>query len=301
MRLTLTELRNNCLVFSHRFDGAFREILSQQGELVDQIATAVFRGAESAELRRAERAITNDIGAYDFYLRGLAAHRRGGISPDNARAAFAYFSQALDIDPKFARALAWRICAVSWYAPEYLVDPAPREIQFALSIDECDAEVRRIAGFMHLYRGDYEDGIRHIERAVELNPSDAYLLASSAVFWAYNGEPQNGLRHERAMLLDPFLPSWCVEDHGVVLYSMGAYAKAIESLQRPALPSPRALAFLAVSQMAPGQAEFAKASVERIRHIDRDYSVDRFMSITYFRRESDKTALRQGLQRAGLS
>jgi DNA-binding SARP family transcriptional activator/TolB-like protein len=302
VRLTLIDLRGNGVVFNHRFDGAFREILSQQSELVDRIATAVFRGAERAELRRAERMLTNDIGAYDLYLRGLAAHRRGGISPDNARDAFAYFSRAIDIDPKFARALAWRICSAGWYAPEYLRDAAPKDIQFALSIDEQDAEVQRIAGFLHLFRGEYEDCIRHIERAVDLNPSDAYLRASSAVFWAYSGEPRNGLKHiERAMLLDPFLPSWCVEDYGVVLYSMGAYAKAVESLQRLPLPSPRALAFLAASQVASGRSDLAKLSVERIRHIDRDYSVDRLMMATYYRREADKTALRQGLQSAGLN
>lgn len=300
--LTLTDLRTNSLVFADHFDGSFELIFSHQGNLIDRISTNIFRNAEKAEVRRAIRAPTRDIGAYEWYLRGLASHRRAGISPENARQAFSYFSRAIDIDPDFARAYAWRICAVGWYAPEYFVDPGLREIHHALSIDEYDAEVQRIAGALHLYRGDYDDGIRHIEYAVELNPSDAYLLAASAVYWAYYGEPENGLKHiERAIMLDPFLPVWCVEDHGVVLYSMGAYAEAIESLQRLSFPTRRALSFLAASQIATGELAKAKSAVNEIRLIERDYSFEQFMMTEYFRHKEVRTSLRNRLNQAGLS
>lgn len=299
--LTLTDLRNGILVFSDHFEGAFDAIFSHQDDVIDRIATSIFRKAETAELHRAERAPTRDIGAYEWYLRGLASHRRAGISPDNARQAFSHFTQAIDIDSEFARAYAWRICSVGWYAPEYFVDPGLKEIHYALSIAEQDAEVQRIAGALHLYRGDYEDGIRHIERAVELNPSDAYLLAASAVYWAYYGEPQHGLKHiERALTLDPFLPVWCVEDHGVVLYSMGAYPEAIGSLERLSFPTPRALAFLAASHVANGDLDRARTAVGKILHIARDYSVDQLMMTNYYRHEEDKKALRERLRRAGL-
>lgn len=302
IRLTLSDLRENRLALSQHFDGAFENFHSAQGELINQIATAIFRSAEKSEVQRAERAPTKDIGAYEWYLRGLAAHRRAGISPDNARNAFSYFSEAIDIDPSFARALAWRLCAASWYAPEYLVDPGLKQIHYALSIDENDAEVQRVAGAMHLYRGDYEDGIRHIERAIELNSSDAYLLASSAVYWAYYGEPQNGLKHiERAIMLDPFLPAWCLEDHGVVLYSMGEFHLAIGSLQKMSYPRARALAYLAASQVAAGQTEDAKVSIAKIRHISPGYSVNELMATCYYRQKSDKIGLRGRLNQAGLN
>ena len=117
--------------------------------------------------------------------------------------------------------MALRLCAVSWYDRDYMFDPGMKQMQEALSFDEGDAEVHRVAGALHLYRGDHEQGIRHLERAVELNPSDAYLLATSAIYWAYYGEPRNGLKHmDRAMKLDPFLPAWCVEDHGALLYAL---------------------------------------------------------------------------------
>lgn len=301
IRLTVTDLRDNRLVFSHRFDGAVADFLFGQGDLVDQIASAIFHRTQGAEVRRAERAPTENMTAYDWFLRGLAAHRRSGIMPDNARRAFANFTRAIDLDPRFARAIAWRLCAVSWFNWDYILEPGMRQIQEALSIDEEDAEVQRIAGALHLYSGDGEQGLRHIERAVELNPSDAYLMASSAVYWAYYGEPAKGLKHiERAMALDPFLPAWCVEDHGVVLYAMGEFEASIASLTRLAFPSPRALAYMAASQVAANQSDAGQATIARLRRVSRDFSASRLLATAYYRRESDRTFLRERLNAAGL-
>jgi adenylate cyclase len=302
VNISLTDLRDKTLVYGDRFEGSFERLFDYEGKLVDRIATSIVRNTETAEFERAQRVPTLDMGAYEWYLRGLAAHRRAGISPQNARDAFSHFSEAINMDPDFARALAWRICSVGWYAPEYFVSPGLKEIHHALSIDEHDAEVQRIAGALHLYRGDYDEGITHIERAVALNSSDAYLLAASAVYWAYYGQPENGLKHiVRAMQLDPFLPVWCVEDHGVVLYSMDDFSGAIDSLQRLSFPTPRGLSYLSASQAAAGDIEGARKSVERIRHISRNYSVDELMMTNYYRRNSDREALRTRLIQAGLA
>lgn len=300
VHLTLTDLRDNRLVFSHKFDGSFPGLLFDQNELTDRIATLVFHRAEGAEMLRAQRAPTQDIGAYQWYLRGLSAHRRAGISPDNAKEAFDHFTRAIALDPRFARAIAWRLCAVSWFNREYLFDPGMQQIREALSIDEEDAEVHRIAGAVHLYQGDHEQGIRHIERAVELNPSDAYLLATSAIYWAYYGEPENGLKHmDRAMRLDPFLPAWCVEDHGILLYSLGDYSGAIVSLHKLASPSLRSLAYLAASQVENGQGEDAQGTVRKIRSLARDFSVDQLLANAYYRNARDRDRLRERLNKAG--
>ena len=302
VHLTLTDLRDNRLVFSHKFDGSFPGLLFDQNELTDQIATLVFHKAQGAEILRAERAPTQHIGAFEWYLRGLSAHRRAGISPDNAREAFDHFTRAIALDPRFARAIAWRLCAVSWFDQQYLFDPGMQQIQEALSIDEEDAEVQRVAGALHLYRGDHEQGIRHIERAVELNPSDAYLLAASAIYWAYYGEPKNGLKHmDRAMKLDPFLPTWCVEDHGILLYSMQDWGGAIASLQKLASPSLRSLSYLAASQVVNGQGDDARGTVRRIRSLARDFSSDQLLATAYYRNTRDRDQLRERLNAAGLA
>lgn len=302
VHLTLTDLRQDRLIFSHRFDGLFPGLLLDQNDLADQIASVLFHKTQGAEMQRAERAPTADAGAFEWYLRGLSDHRRSGISPDYARSAFANFSRAIDLDPHFARAIAWRLCAVSWYDPDFLVTPGVAQIQQALSLADDDAEVHRVAGALCMQRAEHDQGIFHLERAIDLNPSDAYLLATSAVYWAYNGMPDRGLPHiDRAMKLDPFLPAWCVEDHGIVLYAMEDYGGAIRSLRRLSAPSLRSMAYLAAALVASGQTDEGKAVVARIRQMASSFTTDDVLSTAYYRRPEDRDRLRYRLAKAGLA
>ncbi|MFN4142434.1 BTAD domain-containing putative transcriptional regulator [Aestuariivirga sp.] len=301
IHLNLIDLRVNHLVFSHRFDGVFPGAVFDQGELADQLATAIFHKTQTAEMKRAEQVPSQSGSALEWYLRGLAAHRRSGILPENAKDAFDCFSQAIAIDPRFARAMAWRLCAVSWYNPAYLIDPGMRQIQEALSIDEEDAEIHRIAGALHMYRGDSAQALRHMERAIYINPSDAYLLATSAVYWAFSGEPQRGLALiDRAMSLDPFLPAWCLEDHGVVLYTMQDYDEAVRSLTHLASPRPRALAYLAASQVGAGLGEAAKHTIRKALAIAPGLSAEQLLATEYYCYPQGKERLRTMLNAAGL-
>ena len=302
LNISLTNLRDQQLVFGDKFEGQFRDLFMKQDELIAGISSTILRRAEDAEIKRVRTVPTSDMSAYDYYLRGLAAHRRAGIHPDNARQAFEYFTKAIEIDPEYARAYAWRICAVAWYQPEYLEDPGLRQIHYALSLDEHDAEVLRIAGALHLYRGDYDEGLEYIQGAVRLSPNDAYLLASSAVYWCYYGEPEKGLPLvERAMRLDPFLPVWCVEDHGVTLYSMADYDSSISALKRLAYPTPRSLCYTAASQVVLNQIPQAKKTIRQLLRIAPSYTTEQFMSSVYYRLNEQKTALIDRLATAGLS
>lgn len=299
--LTLTDLRQDRLVFSHKFDGLFPGLLLDQNDLADQIASVLFHKAQGSEMQRAERAPTSDHGAFEWYLRGLSDHRRSGISPDYARSAFANFTRAIDLDPHFARAIAWRLCAASWYDPDYLRQPGVAQIQQALSLADDDAEVHRVAGALCMQRGEHEQGIFHIERATDLNPSDAYLLATSAVYWAYDGKPDRGLTHiDRAMKLDPFLPAWCLEDYGIVRYAMSDFDGAVRALRQLSAPSLRSLSYLAASQVALGLTKDSKGSVLRIRQMAPAYTSQDVLNTAYYRRAEDRDLLKDRLAQAGL-
>ena len=102
------------------------------------------------------------------------------------------------------------------------------------------------------------------------------------------------------MRLDPFLPAWCVENHGVVLYTMDEYSAAIQSLTRLASPQPRALAYLAACQIEVGDEDAARSSIGRLRRIAPALTADQLLSTEYYSRDSDKRSLRGRLIAAGL-
>lgn len=299
---SITELKTNTLVHGERFEGKFHDLFEQQSVIVDRIASNLFNRTQDAEIDRLSARLTNNIGAYELYLSGLASHRRSGISTQNARQAVQHFNDAILIDPEFVRARAYRLCSLSWYESDLVDEIGMAEIGRLLVVDENDAEVHRIAGALHHYRGDFDAAVAHIERAVQLNPSDAYLIANSAVYRAYAGDGDGGLRLiERAMEVDPFLPAWCVEDHGVVLYAIGDYAQAVTSLRRLPVPSPRALAYLAAALVALGDPVAANLAVERIRRIAPDFKFNEFMHWAAFKEDAIREGLRVRLGQAGLA
>lgn len=298
---SIVDLGDGTVIHGDRFDGAFADLFERQGIIIDRLASTLFNRTQQSEMDRFAARLTNDIGAYELYLLGLASHRRGGISPENARIAVRRFDEATEIDPDFVRAHAFRMCAASWYTPAHADEAEFRKIDTLVQLDDNDPEVHRIAGALHQMAGNSDTAVAHIDKAVLLNPSDAYLLASSAVYRAYSGDCDGALQQiERAMEVDPFLPTWCVEDHGVVLYANEDYVGAAASLRRLTTPSPRALAYLAASLAAQGDIASAQLAVQRIHQIDPDYSLERFLWLATFRSGDVKDALRSRLEKSGL-
>lgn len=297
---SIVDVKENRVIHADRFEGRFEDLFAQQSVMVDRIASTLFNRTEQAEIDRLSLRMTGDIGAYELYLSGLSLHRRGGISTQNAYDAVRQFDSAIAIDPEFVRARAFKICASSWFKPEVL-DSDFAEIDRLIALDANDPEVHRIAGALNSMSGETDVAVAHIDRAVELNPSDAYLLANAAVYRAYAGDGTGALRLiERANQVDPFLPAWCVEDHGVVLYASGSYEQAVETLRRLSVPSPRALAYLAASLVGQNDMSGASRAIERLRRVSPDYSIMQTIRFAHFSDKDTRDRLRSHLNQAGL-
>jgi len=299
---SITDLKRDQIVYGDRFEGKFHDLFEQQSVLVDRIASALFNRTEQAEIDQLAARLTNDIGAYECYLFGLSAHRRSGIALQNARKAVRHFEDAIRIDPEFVRAHAQRICALSWYDPDLAYGISFSQIDQLVALDDNDPEIHRIAASLHLFHGDYDVAVDHIDRAVELNPSDAYLIANSAISRLYADDKDGALRLiERAMEVDPFLPAWCVEDHGVVLYARGDYAGAIASLRRLSLPSPRALAYLAAAYVALGDQASATLAADRISRMSPEFTRHQITQFELYRDKGARSLLEARMARAGIA
>lgn len=298
---SITDLAADRVVHADRFEGAFADLFAQQSVMADRIASTLFNRTEQAQMDRLAARLTDDMGAYERYLFGLSAHRRGGISVHNAHDAVRHFESAIAIDPRFVRARAFRLCALSWFAPKIVDETGFAEIDRLIAIDDNDPEVHRIAGALNHIAGDTDVAVAHIERAVDLNPSDAYLLSNAAAYRAYAGDADGALALiRRAMVVDPFLPAWCVEDHGVVLFANGSWTEAVGVLRRLSVPTPRALAYLAAALVEQGDTPAASRAIERLRRIAPDFTIENLMRFASFKDSAILARLRGNLGRAGL-
>jgi adenylate cyclase len=95
-------------LWSERYDRPLTDIFALQDEIRQKIVTALKVKLTLEENERFQRVPTNNLEAYDFYLRGLESRLRAsyeGKKEANAQAR-QMFEKAIELDPKYAGAYA---------------------------------------------------------------------------------------------------------------------------------------------------------------------------------------------------
>ncbi|MCW8088293.1 winged helix-turn-helix domain-containing tetratricopeptide repeat protein [Sabulicella glaciei] len=206
-------------VWADRFDGTMEDIFALQDRVAEAVAAAVEPKLEAAEIGRAYTKPTENLDAYDLYLRALSRAYR--FTRKDSDVAMSKLRQAVALDPNFALAKAFsaghRVIrkAQGWSGPEEWVEGAAWA-RDALKLEPDDPSVLRLAALAVAYLArDYAAGIAAAERALARNSGSAQVLVSCA--WVYifacQSEKAIGLL-ERAMRLSP-------HDHEKVLMFSG--------------------------------------------------------------------------------
>jgi tetratricopeptide (TPR) repeat protein len=238
--------------------------------------------------------------AFEHLLRGVDYHRLGGVTDDNARAAVKCFTKAIEADPNYAAAYAWRVCAASWLS-DFDFDEGERDIRRALELDPCDPEANRILGYYELLRGNFDDAEAHSLRAMELNPSDAYIKARCANVSTYVGRADRSLALlDQAEELDPFLPVWCIEERGIALYALERYQEALDALAKLVFQTYRSRLYRAAALVALDRSVEARRLVREAIAGNPGLTASKFMFKECYRDQEKRRELRRRLVDAGL-
>ncbi len=223
-------------IWAEKFDRPIEQILQIQDEITETVVSTICGQIRNIETNRSNSRGTDNLRAYDHLLRGLAYHKNGYTSYDNYARAFEEFTNAIELDPQFARARAWIVCAqASMWATksEQNINEALDAARFALTLDEKESETHRILGSLYLYDRNYELCGHHFNEAIRLSPNDAHIAVKTGRYYAYIDEPDKALETvERAMRLNPLHPGWYWMELGIIHYSMGDYAKAIDTFYK---------------------------------------------------------------------
>lgn len=168
----------------HRWTQTYDRNLESLFEVQSEVAEATARalqvklfGGERAALQRIP---TQDLEAYDQYLRGLVASREFSLE-SNARA-IQCFEEAVRLDPKFGLACAWLASAYvagvgDFYSVASVRSRLDELVHRALQLCPEEAEAHSAAGnFAMQLDQDWERADAEFRRAIELNPSSASAL-----------------------------------------------------------------------------------------------------------------------------
>jgi adenylate cyclase len=208
----LVESENGVHIWADRYDGDLSEIFELQDKVAMAVVGAITPKLEQAEIERAGRKTTESLGAYDCYLRGMAAfYTRKSGSLGEARQ---FYDRAIELDPVFAAAHAMAAYCNAMMVgggakpDKALAAETSRLVSRAVELDRNDATVLARAAFVHARLArDLGMAASYSERAQTLNPNFALAWAVSGWVKVWLGEPEIGIEHfARAIRLSPLGP-----------------------------------------------------------------------------------------------
>jgi TolB-like protein/predicted Zn-dependent protease len=212
VNVQLIKAANDSHLWADTFDRKLTDIFSVESEIGKAIADQL----RAKLTRREEQAIaakpTDNVEAYDAYLRGLAYCHRPGYSGADILDAIKSFRKAVQLDPNFALAWAWlaRESAAGYFNKigddvPALREAAKRAADKALNLQPNLGEVYLAQGYSHYYgEDDYDGAIALFEKASELSPNNSEITQALALVCRRKGEWQRSLDYFRqAIKFDP--------------------------------------------------------------------------------------------------
>ncbi len=293
-------------VWAERYDRQLIDIFDLQNEVTEHIVTALAVRLTPQESERVTHRSTNNVTAYDHFLRGLALGRT-----TNYEEAREEYQQAIDSDPGFARAYG-ALSVTYTFAVQYgrSTDPqSDKERAFALAkkaiaIDDNVPQVHFALGFAYLNNRDHRQAVNAVRRAIELDPG--YTDAFGLLAWIHShaGDPQEALRVlEKAKRLNPYPSAGTLAVQGLAFFLAGDLDEAIEVHQasldsNPELTSSRI--YLSATFSRSGRLDEAEWEATEILTQNPGFSVERWISTQPYKDPAERDRLREDLLRAGL-
>ena len=197
-------------VWSERFDDTLEDVFALQDRVANAVASQIEPTIIAVETRRASARPTQDLTAYDLYLRGLKAF--GSFAKTSHAEALALFDQAIERDPRYAEALSVSAFAranriVLGWTDDFEAD---RRVALdhrarALSALSDDPEVLATVAMASMQLGvDPAGALASARRALARHPGSSTVQMNSAWVFLYAGEAAAALAgFEASQRLDP--------------------------------------------------------------------------------------------------
>jgi TolB-like protein/tetratricopeptide (TPR) repeat protein len=299
-------------LWADRFEGTLDDIFGLQDQLTATVVGAIAPQLEQAEIERAKRKPTENLDAYDYYLRGMASFHQGSRAGVNQ--ALPLFYKAIELDPDFASAYAMAGWCYFWRKINGWMTDRPQEINegarlvrraVELGKDDAVALARSGHALGHLV-GDLDGGIALVDRGLTLNPNLATAWFLGGFLHAFRGESEVAIEHfARAMRLSPLDPEMFRMQAGTALAHLcaGRFDIASTWAEKAFRDMPSflfAVAIIAASHALAGRMDEARRAMEHLRQLDPALRISNLKDWIPLRPPENVAKFAEGLRRAGL-
>lgn len=187
-------------LWSRQYRRETKDIFSLQQEISNDIAMEIRAIITPDEKNRIQKIPTQNLEAYDLFLKGLDLLKKGGDA--NLNQSLVLFEAAISKDNTFALAYA---CAgmVCYYLDLYKaerphIDQLGAFADKAMLNDAKLAESLTAKGMYYLIRKEYKEALPYLEKGLEYNPNSTQIIGLLADFYA-NNLPNTGKYLEYAL------------------------------------------------------------------------------------------------------
>jgi TolB-like protein/Tfp pilus assembly protein PilF len=183
VNVQLIEAANDSHLWADTFDRKLTDIFSVESEVAKAIADQLRAKLTGQEEQLIAARPTDNVEAYDAYLRGLAYTLKAANTAANSLGAQKYLREAVRLDPKFG--LSWALLSyndsigyitTTLQPTVALREEARQAAETALALEPNLGEALLAMGYYHYAcRKDYDNAVRYFEQARHLLPNSSRI------------------------------------------------------------------------------------------------------------------------------
>jgi adenylate cyclase len=296
--------------WAERYDRDLTDIFAVQDEVTGEIVSALAVKLTQGEQRRMQRVDTDNLEAYDNYLRGRQlVLQRSGKAVEEARP---LLERAIELDSQFARAYSMLACTHildhvnGWHeAGGESLEKAHEFAQAAVKRDADDAEAHWALGWTHLLRRQHDRAMDEARKALRCDPSFGWAHSLLGQVLHYSGRSAEALQPlATALRLDPNNHQDPHLHYLAQAYvRMGRYEEAAAILRRRIVCKPdtdMSRVLLASCYGHLGRVTEARMLWQEALLINPGYSLEHCRCVLPYKDPADFEQMVEGLRKAGL-
>ncbi len=177
----LIDTETDTHLWSETYDRDFKDVLALQSEIAIEIAKALQARLTNSERKDIEKVPTENITAYDYFLKATEFRRRGSLKRNDLEHAIQLTNQAIQNDKGFSRAYAYK--ASLWFdmssygLPENVwYDSVIQNADKAIRIDPLSPDGYLIKSRVFRFLGKLQQADAEVRSAYKVAPNNPEVL-----------------------------------------------------------------------------------------------------------------------------